>query len=107
MKRTYNNNFTVEILNLDSIGVSWLSCYSYGNLIIAERFENGNIDKEFDYSDMRYYSNTTRRHQGISNALRDYFIKHNGETENMSVMVSNSRSLRDLVRHFGYISYNK
>lgn len=101
----FNGSFHVEIMQgeIDSV----LRCYSYDTLILQRHYRFYKLRDELTVYDMAFYSKTTRRHQGIARALDAYFSAHEGNTCEMADMVARSRSLRDLVRNFGYISINK
>lgn len=105
MKKTYNNSFTVEIVEEGVNSV--LRCYSYYTCILQRHYHDGILREDVTFCDLHYFSQTTRRHQGIARAIDAYFSAHEGNTSEIVNMVARSSSLRDLVRNFGYISINK
>jgi len=107
LKRTYNGTFTIEIEwqdNINGYGYSIFRAYSYGFCIVQTHYQSDMLMYDLSYIYMRYKSMTTRRHLGIARAINAYFTAHNGNPCEMIDRLRATRTLRDLVRLYGYIS---
>lgn len=100
MKKTFNGTLTFEYANF--MGIEYLSIQSYNTPIVFSYYMNGEKQSVPSFCDMRYYSQTTRIHQGIARAILGHFdgVMCKGIVWDK---IKNARSLRDLKRIFGYV----
>ena len=100
MKKTFNGTFTIEYSNF--MGIEYMAFISYNTTIAMSYYMNGEKQSVPSFCDMRYYSQTTRIHQGIARAILGHF---DGVMAKSIVWdeIKRARSLRDLRRIFGYV----
>lgn len=103
MVKQFNNNFYIYTSNNNVARA--LQIYSYNVEILRLVFDtNGKYLENISFCDYTFYNITTRRHLGIARAIGSYFTAHLGIVSEMDRYIKVSKSLRDLVNFFGYIS---
>ena len=105
-RHNINGNFVIYVSYCEGF-YSVLRVYSYGVLILQRMFSNE--DGEWNahpanVADTRFYSVTTRRHQGIAFAIDNYFTAHGGKCYDFLERIKRARSLTDVRRIAGYCS---
>lgn len=103
MKKTFNGTFTIEYSSF--MGIEYIAFISYQTTIGMSYYMNGDKQAVPSFFDNRYYSQTTRIHQGIARAILSQF----DSVLARSIIwdkIKRARSLRDLKRIFGYVPTN-